>query len=144
MGLLYKIIKYLAFALGIVGVVLALIIMAGDADTASSMGDNILYVTYVVFAFAILLVLIYVLKGLFTGDIKKTLVTVGLFAVIIVISFIMSTGNDLDLTPFTSKGLDVTQSTSKYVGAGLYTFYILAVLAIGSMFLSGVKKLFNR
>ncbi|MFB9055947.1 hypothetical protein ACFFU9_04255 [Mariniflexile ostreae] len=141
---LYKIVKYLAYALGIIGAIFALMIMAGDAGTADSMGNNVLYVTYVVLALAILLVLIYVLKGLFSGDVKKTLVTVGLFAAIIVISFVMSSGSDLDLTPFTSKGQDVTESTSRYVGAGLYTFYILAVVAIGSMVFSGVKKIFNR
>jgi NADH:ubiquinone oxidoreductase subunit 6 (subunit J) len=141
---MYKIIKYLAFALGIIGAVFALMIMAGDEATADSMGNNVLYVTYVVLALAILLVLIYVIKGLFSGDIKKTLITVGIFAVIIVISYVLSSGTDLDLTPFTAKGADVNESTSKFVGAGLYTFYILAVLAIGSMLLSGVKKLFNR
>tara|TARA_R110002049_G_scaffold279949_2_gene459129 strand:+ start:23906 stop:24331 length:426 start_codon:yes stop_codon:yes gene_type:complete len=141
---MYKIIKYLAYALGIIGAVFALMIMAGDESTADSMGNNVLYVTYVVLALAILLVLIYVVKGLFSGDIKKTLITVGIFAAIIVISFAISSGTDLDLTPFTSKGADVTESTSKYVGAGLYTFYILAVLAIGSMLLAGVKKILNR
>lgn len=118
--------------------------MAGDADTADSMGSNVLYVTYIVLGLAILLVLIYVVKGLFAGNIKKTLMTVGAFVAIVVISFVISSGTDLDLTPFTKKGQDITEATSKNVGAGLYTFYILAVLAIGSMMFSGVKKILNR
>ncbi|ALJ05092.1 hypothetical protein APS56_08120 [Pseudalgibacter alginicilyticus] len=141
---LYKIVKYLAIALGVIGAVLALMIMAGDADTADSMGSNVLYVTYIVLGLAILLVLIYVVKGLFAGNIKKTLMTVGAFVAIVVISFVISSGTDLDLTPFTKKGQDITEATSKNVGAGLYTFYILAVLAIGSMMFSGVKKILNR
>ena len=119
-------------------------VMAGDESAADSMGSNVLYVTYAVLGLAILLVLVYVLKGLFSGDIKKTLMTVGLFLAIVVISFVMSSGSDLDLTPFTAKGLDITESTSKYVGAGLNAFYILAVVAIGSMLFSGVKKIFNK
>lgn len=141
---LYKIIKYLAFALGIIGAIFVLMVMAGDESAADSMGSNVLYVTYAVLGLAILLVLVYVLKGLFSGDIKKTLMTVGLFLAIVVISFVMSSGSDLDLTPFTAKGLDITESTSKYVGAGLNAFYILAVVAIGSMLFSGVKKIFNK
>lgn len=141
---LYKIVKYLAFALGIVGAIFALMIMAGDEGTADSMGGNVLYITYAVLGLAILLVLIYVIKGLFAGNIKKTLVTVGIFAAIVIISFAMSSGTDLDLTPFTSKGADITESTSKNVGAGLYTFYFLAVLAIASMLFSGVKKILNK
>jgi hypothetical protein len=141
---LYKIVKYLAFTLGIIGAIFALMIMAGDADTAVSMGGNVLYITYAVLGLAILLVLIYVFKGLFAGNIKKTLATVGIFVAIVLISFMMSSGTDLDLTPFTSKGQDITESTSKNVGAGLYTFYFLALLAIGSMVFSGVKKITNR
>ena len=141
---LYKIIKYLAFALGIVGAVFALMIMAGDETAADTMGSNVLYITYAVLILAILLVLIYVVKGLFTGNIKKTLLTVGIFVLIIVISFVLSSGTDLDLTPFIAKGADITVATSKNVGAGLYAFYILAVAAIGSMVFSGVKKIFNK
>ncbi|MGB5418295.1 hypothetical protein [Algibacter sp.] len=141
---LYKIIKYLAFALGIIGVIFVLMVMAGDASAAESMGSNVLYITYTVLALAILLVLVYVVKGLFSGDIKKTLMTVGLFLAIIVVSFVLSSGTDLDLTPFTSKGLDITESTSKYVGAGLYAFYILAIVAIGSMVFSGAKNIFKK
>ena len=141
---LYKIVKYLAFALGIIGAVFALMIMAGDEGTADSMGGNVLYITYAVLGLAILLVLIYVVKGLFAGNIKKTLTTVGIFLGIIVISFVMSSGTDLDLEPFNAKGAGITESTSKNVGAGLYTFYFLAVIAIGSMLFSGVKKILNR
>ena len=56
----------------------------------------------------------------------------------------MSSGTDLDLTPFTDKGLNVDEGTSKVVGAGLYAFYALAIVAIGSMVLGGVKNIFNK
>ena len=141
---LHKILKIVAFALAILGAIFALTIMAGDDETALSMSGNMLYVTYVVLGIVLALVVIFVLKGLFAGDIKKTLITVGAFAVVIFISYAMSSGTDLDLTPFTDKGLDVDEGTSKAVGAGLYAFYALAILAIGSMLLGGVKKIFNK
>jgi hypothetical protein len=78
---------------------------------------------------------------LFSGDIKKTIMTVGAFAAVIIISYVMSSGTDLDLKPFTDKGADVTESVSKNVGAGLYAFYILAAVAIGSMLYGGAKKM---
>ena len=141
---LYKIIKYLAFALGIIGAVIALMIIAGDEETAQSMGGNLLYVAYIVLGIVIALVLVFVLKGLFAGNIKKTLMTVGAFLAVIVIAFMMSSGTDLDLQPFNDKGLGITESISKNVGAGLYAFYFLAVIAIGSMLYGGVKKIFNK
>ena len=53
----------------------------------------------------------------------------------------MASGTNLYLQPFIDKGLNVTEATSKNVGAGLYTFYAFAVFAIVVMALSGFKKL---
>jgi hypothetical protein len=136
----HKIIKIIAFALAIIGSIFALMIMAGS----EGMIDNILYVTYAVLVMVLALVLIFVIKGLFTGDIKKTLITVGAFLAVILITYSISSGTDLDLQPFNDKGLGITEADSKNVGAGLYAFYFLAIIAIGSMLLGGVKKLLNR
>ena len=141
---LHKILKIVAFALAIIGAIIALVIIAGDEDTSKSMGGNLLYVSYIVLGIVIALVLVFVIKGLFAGDIKKTLMTVGAFLAIVIISYVISSGTDLNLKPFTDKGADVTESTSKMVGAGLYAFYFLAILAIGSMLYGGAKKIFNK
>ncbi|MDA9069889.1 hypothetical protein N9B67_00095 [Algibacter sp.] len=141
---LHKILKIVAFALAIIGAIVALIIIAGDEDTALSMSGNMLLIAYAVLSIVLLLVLLFVIKGLFAGDIKKTLMTVGAFAAVIIISYFISSGSDLDLQPFNDKGLGITESISKNVGAGLNAFYILAVVAIGSMLFGGVKKMFNK
>lgn len=137
---LHKILKIIVAVLAVVGAVFALMIMSGN----EGMVDNMMYVAYVVLALVLALVLVFVLKGLFAGNIKKTFMSVGAFLVILGISYGISSGTDLDLTPFTEKGLDVTEATSKNVGAGLYAFYVLAIVAIGSMVLSGFKKLMNK
>jgi len=141
---LHKILKIVAFALAIIGAIVALIIIAGDEDTALSMSGNMLLIAYAVLSIVLLLVLLFVIIGLFAGDIKKTLMTVGAFAAVIIISYFISSGSDLDLQPFNDKGLGITESISKNVGAGLNAFYILAVVAIGSMLFGGVKKMFNK
>ena len=141
---LHKILKIVAFALAIIGAIVALVIMAGDEDTAQSMSGNMLLIAYTVLGIVLLLVVLFVIKGLFAGDIKKTLMTVGAFAAVLIISYVISSGSDLDLKPFTDKGADVTEATSKNVGAGLYAFYILAAVAIGSMLFGGAKKMFNK
>ncbi|WP_136481487.1 hypothetical protein [Cognatitamlana onchidii] len=141
---LHKILKIAAFALAIIGAIFALMIMTGDEDTAQSMSGNMLYIAYIVLGIVLLLVVLFVIKGLFSGNLKKTLMTVGAFVLVILISYGMSSGSDLDLKPFIDKGVDIDEGTSKTVGAGLYAFYILAILAIGSMLYGGAKKLFNR
>ncbi|MBD0833530.1 hypothetical protein [Aestuariibaculum sediminum] len=138
---LHKILKYIAYALGIVGAILALMIMTSDSE---GLIDNILYVTYTVLFIVLALIVIYVIKGLFAGNIKKTLLTVGLFLAVIFISYMISSGTDLNLEPFNAKGLGITESISKNVGAGLIAFYILSATAIGATLLSSIKKLLHK
>jgi len=137
---LHKIFKIVAFALSIIGIIFGLMIMAGDEDTAKSMSGNILIVTYIVLAIILVLILIFIIKGLFAGNIKKTLITVGAFLAIILISYILSSGTDLDLTQFNSKGLGITEAISKNVGAGLIALYILMFLSVVSLIFTGFKK----
>ena len=138
---LHKILKIVAIILSVIGAALALTIIAGDEDTAKSMSGNMLAVAYVVLALVLAIVVIFVIKGLFSGSIKRTLMSVGAFLAIILISYILSSATDLDLTQFNKKGLGITEAISKNVGTGLIAFYILAFLAIASMIFSGIKKI---
>jgi hypothetical protein len=79
------------------------------------------------------------LAQLFThkDTLKKTLISLGVFILVIAISYALSEG-----TAVTKDGVQiVSESGSKWVGTGLRTFYILAAIAIGSMIYSGVQKL---
>jgi hypothetical protein len=140
---LYKILRIIALILALIGAAFALMVAGSDKETLmqdGSMVDNMMRIAYLVFAIVLILVLFYVIKGLFAGNIKKTLLTLGIFFAIVVVSYLMSSGTDLDLQPFIDKGQDITEATSRKVGAGLYTFYTLAVLAILSMLSSGLIK----
>lgn len=136
---LHKILKIVALLLSIAGVIfLAMIIAKGDtAVAATGEGlDGFLYVAYITFAITLLFVLFFVLKGIFAGNIKSTLLSIGAFVIIVVISYVLA-----DSTPMTMpEGEMLSESGSKWVGTGLYTFYIMAILAIGSMVFSGIKK----
>jgi len=141
---LHKILSIVALILAVIGIIFGLLVATGDLETLwqdGSMVDNMMRVAYVIFAITLVLVLFFVIKGLFAGNIKKTLLSLGIFLAIIVVSYIMASGTNLDLQPFIDKGLNVTETTSKNVGAGLYTFYALAIFAIAVMALSGIKKL---
>lgn len=144
-----KIQKLLSIILGIIGVVslifLFVIINTGDdaiyAGEASGAVDTFIYISYITLFLTIALVVLFVLKGLFSGNIKNTLISVGAFVAVILISYMLSSGTDLDLTAFNSKGLGITEAISKNVGAGLIAFYILGFFAIMSMIFSGLKNL---
>lgn len=134
----HKALRIIALILAVLGIIFGLMIALGGSE---SMIDNMMYVAYVVLAIVIVLVLIYVIIGLFKGNIKKTILSLGIFFAIVIVSYLLSSGTDLDLQPFIDKGQNITEATSKKVGAGLYTFYALAIFAIVAMALSGLKKI---
>lgn len=141
---LHKILKYLALVIGVVGLILwGRVLMAGDdaiensADLQASVVTPFLVVAYIIFALIVLLVLVFVIKGLFTGNIKKTLLSVGAFLLIVVISYLVTSGTEMTM----NDGEVFSATTTHWVGAGLVTFYILAATAILLMVVSGVKKL---
>ncbi|SRX52852.1 hypothetical protein [Aequorivita sp. CIP111184] len=136
---LHKILKIVALLLSVAGIIfLAMIIAKGDtAVTATGEGvDGFLYVAYITFAITIVFVLFFVIKGIFEGNIKNTLISVGAFLLIGVISYVLADGNAMEL----QDGSTISASGSKWVGTGLYAFYILAVIAVGAMVFSGIKK----
>ena len=136
---LHKIIKIVGLILSFIGVaILGMIIMKGDdviKETGSGV-DGFLYTAYVIFALVLISVIIFGLKGLMSGNIKKTLITIGAFVVIVALSYGLADSNQLTL----ANGELLSESNSKWIGAGLYTFYILAFVAISSMIVSGFKK----
>lgn len=141
---LHKILKYLALVIGVVGLILlGRIIYAGDTaieasgDMQASYLDPFMWVAYLVLFIVILSVLFFVIKGLFRGNIKNTLISVGAFVAIIIIAYVLTDGSEVQL----KDGDVLSASGSHWVGAGLVTFYILAAIAVLSMVFSGVKKL---
>ena len=147
-----NIVKIMRIIVAVVGVVAAIflvrIIGVGDDEIKAgqdSVVQPLMYMAYIALVLTIVAVLLFTVINLIKKPavLKQTLINVGLFAVVVVIGYVLSSGTDLDLKPFISKGLDVTESTSKYVGMGLITFYILTAIAILAMIYTGVKKLFN-
>jgi uncharacterized membrane protein len=137
---LHKILKIVALILSIAGIVsLAMIVSNGD-DAVKATGeglDGFLYIAYITFAIVLLFVIVFVLKGLMAGDIKKTLVTVGAFLAVVILSYVMADGVETVM----KDGDILSASGSKWISTGINAFVILGVIAIGSMVFSGLKKL---
>ena len=141
---LHKILKYLALVLGVVGMILlGRIIATGDdaikasADLQGSHLDPYMWIAYLVLAAVVVLVAIFVIVGLFRGNIKNTIIAIGSFLVIVVVAYVLSDGTAKEL----KDGSMLSASGDHWVGAGLITFYILAGIAIAAMVFSGIKKL---
>jgi hypothetical protein len=75
---------------------------------------------------------------------KRALISLAVFGVVILASyFVLSSGTDINLERLAAKGIQVDEGTSRMVGAGLWAFYLLALIAIVAMLFSGVKKVLN-
>lgn len=141
---LHKILKYIALVIGVLGLILlGRIIATGDdaikasAEVQNSVLNPIMWIAYLVLAVVIALVVIFVIAGLFRGNIKNTIIGLVSFGVVILISYLVSSGSEVTL----KDGGTLSASADHWVGAGLWSFYILAGLAILAMVFSSVRKL---
>ena len=144
------IVKIISAVFGLLGVIfLFRIIGAGDEEIkmAASMGDFGMVSPLVSLSIAILIVTVVVtlffsLINLASSKekLKKSVIFIGCFLVVLGIAYAASTGVETPL----KDGEVLSASGSRWVGTGLRMFYILAALAILSMVLSGAKKLLNR
>lgn len=128
---LHKILRIVVLILALAGIVaLAMVLINGNGLDAQ------LYIAYITLALIVFIVLVYVLKETFSGNLKKTLMSIGAFLLVVIIAYVLSNGVETEMRD----GEMLSASGSKWVGTGLHTFYILAVVAIGSMIYSGIKK----
>lgn len=146
---MYKIAKIIAIILGVVGLILWVLIARADSDVVAQSGssaNNIvgLMLTLGVWTTIIVAIatLLFSLVGLASepAKLKKALLSVGVFAVVALISYLLATSDGFDFDKMADKGISVSTGTVKLVDAGLWTFYILAVLAVLAMVLGSFKK----
>ena len=145
-----NIIKIVSAIIGVLAAFFLLrIIGTGDEDIkiAASIGDfgavsPLVELARIVLLITISVTLIFTLLGLFSdpAKLKKAAISVGLFSVVIVISYLISDGIETPL----KDGEVLSASAARWVGAGIRTFYILAALAIGLMLFSGVTRIIKK
>jgi len=144
-----KITTIAALILGVLGLVFQVTILskgddviemdglAGDFSSVSPM----ITLALVILAIVVLITVVSSLAALATNaaKLKKALISVVAFALVVVVSFLFSEGVETPL----KDGEVLSASGSRWVGTGLRTFYILAVVAVGTMVFSGVKRFFK-
>ena len=125
------------------------IIGTGDDDIkmAATMGEfsavsPLVELARIVIFITIATTLIFSLLGLFSdrAKLKKAAISVGLFLCVIGISYVLSEGIETPL----KDGDVLSASGSRWVGTGIRTFYILAVIAVSLMIFSGVTKIIKK
>lgn len=126
----HKLLKILAFILGVIGLVVYFTTFAYEPDElkANNWVDIFIIVSYVAMAIAIIAVLYFVIKNLVEHKdlMKRTLISVGLFLAVVLIAFIFADGTAVNL----KDGNVISEGYSKLISTSLNTFYILGFLSI--------------
>jgi len=103
--------------------------------------DMVMYMTYLVLVASVLITLVLSIKNI-ASDPKKIKYlgkyVIG-FLVIFAVSYFLASSDMAAVG-----GVKVSPSISKWVGTGLYAFYILTVVTFGSIIYAGVKGLFSK
>lgn len=146
--MLHKILKIVAAVLSLVGIVsLIRIIAAGDEaiETGEKAGlvEPMAWIAYIILGLVLLFVVVFVIKNLFTNTsgLKNTLIGVGAFAAVLIISYVVAGG---DTRQYKLQEGFASDTQSHMVGAGLTAFYVLIVVAALTMIFSGVKKVISK
>ena len=142
---LQKLLKIVAIVTGVISIFfLASILSAGDeAIKAGESGGTVnvfMYVSYTVLAIAVLIVLAFTVLNLVsnTSGFKNTLIGIGAFVVLSLLCYFgFANGVESPL----KDGNMLSANGSRLIGAGLYLFYFLALIAGGIMLGFGIKKM---
>ncbi len=131
---LYKILKVSAIGLSVLGIVFVLLILS---DVLSGI-DMILYNAYVVLFIIISSVLYFGLKNMFSdkSNLMITLKMIGSFLGLFALCFIIASGEETLMR----EGKILSATSSKFIGAALFMFYSLIIIASGTMLFFGFKN----
>jgi len=155
----HKVLKYLSMALCLIAAVFFIYAVSVGDDPIQMDEDGVqgttivpmMYIAYAVMAIILGLVLVFLVINLFTkpGALKSALVSVGIMLVIVLLAYFVFADNSV-LDPATGKqvmlddGESLTAGTSQLIGAALWTFYIIGILAIASVLWAGASKLVKK
>ena len=142
---LQKILKIVAILIGLISIFfLGSILSSGDeaikAGESSGTVNVFMYVSYAILAIAVLIVLAFTVLNLVsnTSAFKNTLIGIGAFVVLSLLCYFgFANGVESPL----KDGNMLSANGSKLIGAGLYLFYFLALIAGLIMLGFGIKKM---
>lgn len=141
-----KIVKIVLIVIGLVAAVLWFAMPSQDDPDAINSGamNSMFLIMYLLLAIAVIFSVFFALKKLLSspGSLKKAIfVLVGL-GVIVAISYGLSSDNAAVVDAMADRGIETTESTVKKIGMGLNVFFILTIVAVVSMLVGGLKKMF--
>ena len=142
-----KIFKYTALVFGVIGLILQVVILNQGDDTIklnALSGDygvvsTMVTLALIVLAITVSLTLIFSISNLASDPkkLKKALLSIGAFGVVVLVAFLFSSGTETPL----KDGDILSAAGSRWIETGLRTFYFLVFIAVGAMLYTGIIRL---
>lgn len=143
---MHKIVKIALVVIGLIGLVLWFMLPGREVPATEAINSgamNFMFIiTYLLLAIAVIVSLVFTLKNLFSNpaNLKKTLYVIVGLAVVVGISYVLSSGSDV-AEEYQAMS---NETTIKRIGMGLNVFFILTIVAVGSMLWGGFKKMTSK
>ena len=147
---LEKLTRIGCIALGVLGLIFLAIVFASGDDSikmAAASGNYgvitpIILLSQITLFIAVIVTLVFSLRAIAKdkSKMKNALKSTGLFLVVVVIAFVLSSGVE---TPMRD-GKVLSAMGSRLVGTGIRVFFILSIIAVGLMVFPGTKKIFKK
>ena len=130
----YNILKYTAIALSLLGIIFVLVILLDDLVGI----DMILYNAYFVLFIIVSSVMYFGIKNMIgnKSSLMNTLKGIGSFLGLFVVCFLIASGEETLMR----EGKILSATSSKFIGAALFMFYSLILIASGTMLFFGFKN----
>ena len=130
----YNILNYTALGLSLLGILFVLLILS---DYLFGI-DMILYNAYVVLFIIVSSVLYFGIKNMIgnKSSLMNTLKGIGSFLALFIVCFLIASGEETLMR----EGKILSATSSKFIGAALFMFYSLIIIASGAMLFFGFKN----
>ena len=145
-----RIVKIVLAVIGVLAAIMWYQLPGRDVPVATAIQSgpmNIMFtLLYALLGVAVVAALFFTLKNLFANpkSLKKTLLVIGAFLVVVLISYMLASGTDVSIEEMANRGVATTESTIKNIGTGLNLFFLLVIIAIVSMAWGGFRKMTNK
>ena len=146
-----KILKIVLIVIGVIAAALSFFFMpSGDDPAAIDSGsiDLMFLLTWLLLIAATVLAVFFGLKKMLTtpGGLKKALFSIGGLAVLFIIGYALSNGDEAQAVVDTFAGKDIQPEvgTVKTIGMLLNVFFAMTLVAVLLMIWPGIKKLIGR
>ena len=130
----YNILKYTAIGLSLLGIIFVLVILLDNLVGI----DMILYNAYFVLFIIVSSVMYFGIKNMIgnKSSLMNTLKGIGSFLGLFVVCFLIASGEETLMRD----GKILSATSSKFIGAALFMFYSLILIASGTMLFFGFKN----